>query len=240
MPLTVGQPAPSFTLPSSDGGTLSLADLRGSITVLYFYPRDNTPGCTVEAQDFRDAVPAFAKLGARIVGVSKDSLASHGKFRDKFGLNFPLLTDGDGAMMTAYGAWGEKMMYGKPMTGIIRSTVLIGDDGDVLRHWPRVSSNGHAAQVLTTVGEIRGAAAAKTETAASAAKKKPAASAAKTKPAVPPAKTKPAAPPAKTKPAAPAAKTKPAAPPAKTKPAAPPAKKPPAAPAAKKPASKKR
>ncbi|MEO8555017.1 MAG: peroxiredoxin, partial [Kofleriaceae bacterium] len=155
----VGKKAPAFKLPSSDGGDVELAKLAGKIVVLYFYPRDNTPGCTIEAQDFRDAMPTMKKLGAVVLGVSKDSIASHCKFRDKFGLTFPLLTDSDGAMMTAYGAWGEKLMYGKPVTGIIRSTVLIGDNGDVLRHWPRVSANGHAAQVLTTVSEIRGAAA---------------------------------------------------------------------------------
>ncbi len=216
MTVTVGQPAPSFSLPSSDGGTLALGDLRGSVVVLYFYPRDNTPGCTIQAQDFRDAVPELAKLGARVVGVSKDSIASHCKFRDKFGLTFPLLTDSDGSMMTAYGAWGEKLMYGKPVTGIIRSTVLIGEDGDVLRHWPRVSANGHAAQVVTTIAEIRAAGAAKQAAPAAAAA-----------PAAPPRKTAAKPAPAAKQPAAPATKAVPAA--AK---AAAPAKKP-AAPAAK-------
>lgn len=193
MALTVGQPAPSFALPSSDGGTVSLDDLRGSLVALYFYPRDNTPGCTIEAQEFRDALPAFAKLGARVLGVSKDSIASHCKFRDKFGLTFPLLTDADGAMMTSYGAWGEKLMYGKPMTGILRSTVLIGEDGTVLRHWPKVSAKGHAAQVLDAVREARGGAGATEKKKAAPAKTAPAKSAPAKKPAPVAKKPAPAA-----------------------------------------------
>ena len=126
MSLTVGQPAPSFTLPSSDGGTFALDDLRGTNVVVYFYPRDNTPGCTIEAEEFRDAVPALKQLGAMVVGISKDSIASHCKFRDKFHLTFPLLSDADGHVLEAYGAWGEKMMYGKPMVGVIRSTAIVG------------------------------------------------------------------------------------------------------------------
>ena len=155
MAITVGKPAPEFALPSSDGTTQTLASLRGSLVVVYFYPRDNTPGCTIEAEAFRDALPALTKLGAKVFGVSKDSLASHGKFRDKFKLNFPLLTDADGAMLTAYGAWGEKVMYGKAMLGIIRSTVLIGADGRVLAHWPKVSVKGHAEAVLEAVRAAR-------------------------------------------------------------------------------------
>jgi peroxiredoxin Q/BCP len=172
MALTVGKPAPAFALPSSDGGTQTLASLRGSLVVVYFYPRDNTPGCTLEAEAFRDALPALTKLGAKVFGVSKDSLASHGKFRDKFKLNFPLLTDADGAMLTAYGAWGEKKMYGKAMLGIIRSTVLIGADGRVLAHWPKVSVKGHAEAVLEAVRAAQQAAPAAKKAAAPAARKK--------------------------------------------------------------------
>ncbi|HUQ03197.1 MAG TPA: peroxiredoxin [Kofleriaceae bacterium] len=161
MSLTVGQPAPSFTLPSSDGGTFALDDLHGTTVVIFFYPRDNTPGCTIEAQDFRDAVPALKKLGAIVVGVSKDSIASHCKFRDKFHLSFPLLSDPDGKVLEAYGAWGNKLMYGKPMVGIIRSTAIIGADGTVLRHWPKVSVKGHAADVVNAVAELTGQAAPK-------------------------------------------------------------------------------
>ncbi len=190
MALTVGQLAPDFALPSSDGGTVSLASLRGSLVVVYFYPRDNTPGCTIEAEAFRDAGPAFAKLGARIFGVSKDSIASHCKFRDKFKLTFPLLSDADGAVLTAYGAWGQKVMYGKPMLGIIRSTVLIGDDGRVLAHWPKVSVKGHADEVLAAVRAARGQGAPTAATPAAAPKK---ATAAKRPAAKKPAAKKPAA-----------------------------------------------
>jgi peroxiredoxin Q/BCP len=149
--LEVGKKAPQFTLPSSDGDDVSLKALAGKYVVLYFYPRDNTPGCTVEAQDFRDALPKLKKAGAVVLGVSKDSIASHCKFRDKYELTFPLLTDADGKVMEAYGAWGEKVMYGKKMLGVIRSTVLIGKDGKVIRHWPKVSVKGHAEQVLAEV-----------------------------------------------------------------------------------------
>ncbi len=154
--LEVGKKAPAFKLPSSDGHDVSLSDLAGKYVVLYFYPRDNTPGCTIEAQDFRDAMPKLKKLGAVVLGVSKDSIASHCKFRDKFGLTFPLLTDADGAVMEKYGAWGEKVMYGKKMEGIIRSTVLIGPDGKVVQHWPKVSAKGHAAAVTEALQSMVG------------------------------------------------------------------------------------
>jgi thioredoxin-dependent peroxiredoxin len=154
MPVHVGKPAPSFSLPSSDGGTQTLAALRGSTVIVYFYPRDNTPGCTIEAQEFRDAVPTLQKLGARVFGVSKDSIASHCKFRDKFGLSFPLLTDADGSVLAAYGAWGDKMMYGKPVTGVIRSTVIIDGGGVVRQHWPKVSVKGHVDAVVAAVRSL--------------------------------------------------------------------------------------
>ena len=147
----VGKKAPAFTLESSDGDKVKLADLAGKTVVLYFYPRDNTPGCTVEAEGFRDAVPALKKLGAVVLGVSKDSIASHCKFRDKYKLTFPLLSDPDGKTLEAYGAWGDKVMYGKKMKGIIRSTVLIGGDGKVAKHWPKVSVKGHVADVIESV-----------------------------------------------------------------------------------------
>lgn len=149
--IEVGKKAPAFTLESSDGGKVKLSDFAGKPVVVYFYPRDNTPGCTVEAQDFRDAAPALKKLGAVVLGVSKDSIASHCKFRDKYELNFPLLSDPDGKVLEAYGAWGEKNMYGKKMMGIIRSTVLIGKDGKVAQHWPKVSVKGHAAAVVDAI-----------------------------------------------------------------------------------------
>jgi peroxiredoxin Q/BCP len=143
-----GKKAPAFSLPSSDGDDVSLAGLAGKYVVLYFYPRDDTPGCTIEAQEFRDAMPKYKKLGAVVLGVSRDSTASHCKFRDKYDLNFSLLTDKDNAVMEKYGAWGEKVLYGKKSLGVIRSTVLIGKDGKVIKHWPKVKAKGHADEVL--------------------------------------------------------------------------------------------
>jgi len=146
--LEVGKKAPAFTLESSEGGSVSLADFAGTPVVVYFYPRDNTPGCTTEANDFRAAMTKFKKLGVTVVGVSKDSIASHCKFRDKYKLNFALLSDPDGKMLEAYGAWGDKNMYGKKMKGIIRSTVLIDGEGKVAAVWPKVSVKGHVDAVL--------------------------------------------------------------------------------------------
>jgi len=159
--IAAGNKAPAFALESSAGGTVKLADLAGKIVVLYFYPRDNTPGCTIEAQDFQAALPALTKAGAVVLGVSKDSIASHCRFRDKFGLAFPLLSDPDGKVLEAYGAWGEKSMYGKKMMGIIRSTVVIGADAKIVRHWPKVSVKGHVADVLDTVRALTPGAPAK-------------------------------------------------------------------------------
>ena len=149
--LEVGKQAPAFTMESSEGGKVKLSELAGKVVVLYFYPRDNTPGCTVEAENFRDAVPALKKLGAVVLGVSKDSIASHCKFRDKYKLSFPLLSDADGKIMEAYDAWGDKVLYGKKSKGIIRSTVLIGKDGKVVKHWPKVSVKGHVEDVVASV-----------------------------------------------------------------------------------------
>jgi len=145
-----GAKAPKFTVPTTGGG-FRLGDQGRDNLVVYFYPRDNTPGCTVEANEFNAALPELKKLGAIVLGVSKDSIASHCKFRDKFGLTFPLLTDADGKVMESYGAWGDKVMYGKKMKGIIRSTVLIGKDGKVKQHWPKVSVKGHVAAVVDAV-----------------------------------------------------------------------------------------
>jgi thioredoxin-dependent peroxiredoxin len=166
----VGKKPPAFTLESSEGGRVSLADHAGKPVVVYFYPRDNTPGCTVEAQDFRDAMGALQKAGAVVLGISKDSIASHCKFRDKFGLNFPLLSDPDGKMMTAWDAWGDKVMYGKKMQGIIRSTVLVAPDGTVAKHWPKVSVKGHVANVLAAIAALDGDDAAAEPKAAAKAK----------------------------------------------------------------------
>jgi len=152
--LAVGKKAPAFTLESSEGGKVKLSDLAGKVVVLYFYPRDNTSGCTLEAENFRDALPALRKLGAVVYGVSKDSIESHCKFRDKYSLTFPLLTDADGKVMESYGAWGDKVMYGKKKKGIIRSTVLIGKDGKVIKHWPKVTVKGHVDDVVAAVKEL--------------------------------------------------------------------------------------
>jgi peroxiredoxin Q/BCP len=149
--LEPGKKAPAFELESSQGGKISLASLAGKTVVLYFYPRDSTPGCTVEAEGFRDALPKLAKKGAVVLGVSKDSIASHCKFADKYRLSFPLLSDPEGKIIEAYGAWGEKNMYGKKMMGIVRTTVIIGPDGKVQKVFPKVKAAGHADEVLAAL-----------------------------------------------------------------------------------------
>lgn len=144
-----GKPAPPFELAGSDGKTHRLADYAGKTVVLYFYPRDNTPGCTKEACAFRDLKPRLDNLGVVLFGVSRDSLKSHDKFIADFGLPFTLLSDPDAAMMQAYGAYGEKAQYGKKSMGTIRSTVIVGPDGTVVKQWPKVAkAEEHPAQVL--------------------------------------------------------------------------------------------
>jgi peroxiredoxin Q/BCP len=152
-PVEKGVRAPDFTLASDQGGEVTLSALRGKKVVLYFYPKDDTPGCTVQACDFRDAQPTFAGLDAVVLGVSADSVASHEKFRDKFGLNFPLLADVDHAVSTAYGVWKEKSMYGRTFMGIERSTFLIGEDGVVLEAWRKVTPQGHAEMLAEVLAE---------------------------------------------------------------------------------------
>lgn len=149
MAITEGKKAPAFTLTDQDGKKVSLADFSGKDVVLYFYPKDDTPGCTKEACGFRDDWKAYQKRGAVVLGVSADDGASHQKFRAKYKLPFTLLSDADRKVMTAYGAYGEKMMYGKKTVGVIRSTVWIGPDGKVKKHWARVAkAEAHPAQVL--------------------------------------------------------------------------------------------
>lgn len=150
-----GRKAPAFNLPSSTGDKLALKDLAGKYVVIYFYPRDNTPGCTTEANDFNKALRKIKARDAVVVGVSKDSIESHCKFADKYKLKFPLLSDPDGKMLEKYDAWGEKNLYGKKSMGIIRSTVLIGPDGKVIKHWPKVRVNGHADAVIEALEEAR-------------------------------------------------------------------------------------
>lgn len=150
----VGDAAPPFDLESHRGDRVKLEGLRGHPVVVYFYPKDNTPGCSLEAQEFQAHLPEFEQLGAVVVGISPDALKSHCKFAEKFGLNFRLLLDEDHRMAEAYGAWGEKSLYGKKFLGIIRSTFLIGPDGKVARVWPKVKAAGHAAEVLQVVREL--------------------------------------------------------------------------------------
>jgi peroxiredoxin Q/BCP len=148
MPLE-GKNAPAFTLAGSDGKPHALSDYLGKTVVIYFYPKDNTPGCTKEACGFRDLKPELEQLHVALLGVSKDSIKSHDKFIKDFDLPFTLLSDPDAAMMTAYGAFGEKTMYGKKTTGTIRSTVIVGPDGTVRKHWAKVAkAESHPAEVL--------------------------------------------------------------------------------------------
>lgn len=133
MSLRPGDPAPDFSLPCTDGTTWSLATLRDKRAVLYFYPKDDTPGCTKQACSFRDHHDAILAAGAVVVGISRDSMKAHERFRTKYNLPFPLLTDGEGAMTRAYGAWGEKVLYGKKSEGVIRTTVVIAPDGTIER-----------------------------------------------------------------------------------------------------------
>ena len=149
--LQEGKKAPAFTLESSEGDKVSLDDFKGKTVVLYFYPKDDTPGCTREAQGFRDAAAALKKKKAVVLGVSRDSVKSHCSFRDKYDLNFPLLSDPDGKVLRAYGAWGEKNMYGKKTEGVIRTTVVIDPDGKVTKVFPRVKVDGHVEKVLETI-----------------------------------------------------------------------------------------
>jgi peroxiredoxin Q/BCP len=147
MTVTAGDPAPDFDLPADDG-PLSLSALGGKAVVLYFYPKDDTTGCTSEARAFTEAADEFAAVGAVVVGVSKDSLASHAKFRAKYGLAVRLGSDADGAVVERYGVWVEKAMYGRKYMGIERATFLIDGEGVVRRVWRKVKVPGHAADVL--------------------------------------------------------------------------------------------
>ena len=149
--LKPGDKAPTFSLPSDAGDTVKLADLKGRKVVLYFYPKDDTTGCTTEACEFRDSWAAVKAEGAVIYGVSPDGIGSHQKFRTKYQLPFPLLADEDHAVAERYGAWGEKSMYGRKYQGILRSTFIIGDDGRLLAVFPKVKPNGHAAEVLAAL-----------------------------------------------------------------------------------------
>ena len=152
--LEEGTAAPDFTVAADDGKKVKLSALRGKPVVLYFYPRDDTPGCTKEACAFRDRKPQLAKLGAHVLGVSTDDVASHERFRDKFQLNFPLLADEDHKVADKYGAWREKNMYGKKSMGIQRSTYLIDAHGKICKVWKKVSVDGHDEDVLAELKKL--------------------------------------------------------------------------------------
>lgn len=149
----VGQEVPDFTLPSTSGEMISLSNFRGRKVVLYFYPKDQTPGCTKEACDFRDREAYFARHGVQLLGISGDSVASHGRFAAKHELPFPLLADEDHTVSRLFGVWQLKKLYGREFEGIVRSTFLIGEDGKLIREWRKVKVNGHADEVLEAAGQ---------------------------------------------------------------------------------------
>ena len=146
-----GEPAPDFRLPADDGKTYALRDLRGKKVVLYFYPKDDTPGCTKEACSFRDNLSRVSSKGAIVLGVSKDDLESHAKFREKYSLSFPLLSDPEGKVLSAYGVWKEKNLYGKTFMGIERTTFVIDEGGRIQKVFPRVKVDGHVDEVLAVL-----------------------------------------------------------------------------------------
>jgi peroxiredoxin len=149
-----GSKAPDFDLPADGGGRARLKDFAGRTVVLYFYPKDDTSGCTKEAADFTDQASAFAAAGAAVVGVSKDSVAAHDKFKAKYGLSLILGSDAEGEMIQSYGAWVQKSMYGRSYMGVDRSTFLIDGEGVIRRVWRKVKVPGHVAEVLQAVREI--------------------------------------------------------------------------------------
>ncbi len=149
--LEIGTKAPAFALSNQSGKTISLKDFSGERFVIYFYPADDTPGCTKEACQFNDGLGAYRKLGVRVIGVSPDGAEKHVAFRKKYGLTFDLLSDPEKKVMTSYGAYGEKMMYGKKVTGVIRSTFVIGPSGRIEHAWYNVRADGHADKVLATL-----------------------------------------------------------------------------------------
>ena len=155
MSVDVGDKAPSFTLPADGGGTVSLKDFKGKTLVLYFYPKDDTSGCTAEACAFRDALPDFSKVTAEVIGISKDPVKKHDKFKAKYDLTFPLLSDEDVKVCEAYGVWVEKSMYGRKYMGIERSTFVIDGKGVIRNVWRKVKVPGHAEEVLKAAAELK-------------------------------------------------------------------------------------
>jgi peroxiredoxin Q/BCP len=149
--LKPGAEAPAFSLPADDGRDVALEDLKGRKVVLFFYPKDDTTGCTTEACEFRDSWASVSRKGAVVLGVSPDGVKSHGRFRQKYELPFPLLADEDHAVAEAYGVWGEKSMYGRKYFGILRTTFIIDEAGRVAQVFQRVKPKGHAAEVLAAL-----------------------------------------------------------------------------------------
>src|SRR6056297_1053768 len=154
MALQVGDPAPDFTLPATEKGSITLSSLRGGIVVLYFYPKDDTSGCTKEAQAFNALKDSFAASDAVILGMSPDPLKKHEKFKEKYELGFPLVADEEKGVLEAYGVWVEKSMYGRKYMGVERTTFLIDREGRIARIWPKVKVPGHAEEVLAAVESL--------------------------------------------------------------------------------------
>ena len=152
--LDIGDKVPAFSLPTNGGGKLSLKDLKGKKAVIYFYPKDMTPGCTTEANDFKDRIKDFQKAGALVVGVSKDSVTRHDRFVDKYDLPFVLVSDEEGTMCDDFGVWQEKKLYGKTFMGIVRATFVIDEKGKVAAVWPKVKVKGHVDEVLAAVKDL--------------------------------------------------------------------------------------
>ncbi|WP_368070834.1 thioredoxin-dependent thiol peroxidase [Nitriliruptor sp.] len=152
--MEAGQPAPTFTLPDQDGREVSLEDLRGRPVVIYFYPKDDTPGCTTQACGIRDQWAEFEAAGATVLGISPDTVESHATFAGKYDLPHTLLADPERAALEAYGAYGEKVLYGKTTVGVIRSTFLVDAGGTVAKVWKRVQTETHADQVLKALAEL--------------------------------------------------------------------------------------
>ena len=156
--LQTGQPAPDFTCATDGSGELTLSELRGNYVVLYFYPKDDTPGCTKEACGFNENLQEFKGLNAEIIGVSKDNVSKHDKFKEKYGLNFTLISDEDGTVCVKYGSWIEKSMYGRKYMGIERATFLINPDGTIAKIWRKVKVKGHVDEVKSEIETLKKAA----------------------------------------------------------------------------------
>lgn len=156
--LKIGNPAPDFTLPADGNEEITLSQFRGQKVVLYFYPKDDTPGCTTESCDFRDHLSALNKAGVQVIGISKCSVAKHDKFKAKHGLNFPLASDENGTVCEQYGTWAEKSMYGKTYMGIERTTFLIDEQGKIEHIWRKVKVKGHVNEVMDSINKASQAA----------------------------------------------------------------------------------